>query len=271
MLFRLLIIAVCLIAPLIAVGPAAAQDAATPPGLEQARVAVQAALDRLNRDMAAVVAVLAKTGITGREARNAMVDLPLTDHPGVVDYAAINPQGIITVVQPGQYSNYEGGDVSYQEQVKQVIKTGQPVLSAMFDSVEGYPAVDLELPIIDATGKYLGSLSALIRPAKMFRPILKPLHLEKDLKFYVLQLDGYMLYSDEPREVGRNLFKDKPFTEFPGVMELGKQLAAKKKGAFGPYAFLGDGFSKKEKKLNWWTSVGLHQTTWRLGCSVAVN
>ena len=271
MLFRPLLVVACLFSILTAVGSAAAQDVATPPGLEQARVAVQAALDSLNRDMAAAAAVLAKTGLTGREARNAMAELPLNNHPGVIDYAAITPKGVIAVVQPGRYSKYEGADVGYQDQVKQVIKTGRPALSAMFDSVEGYPAVDLELPVIDATGKYLGSLSALIRPAKMFRPILKPLHLEKDLKFYVLQLDGYMLYSDEPREVGRNLLKDKPFTEFPGVMELAKQLTAKKKGAFGPYAFLSDGFSKKEKKLNWWTSIGLYRTTWRLGCAMTVN
>jgi MFS family permease len=46
---------------------------------------------------------------------------------------------------------FAGPDISGQEQVGRLWETGRPVLSSVFTTVEGFPAVDLERPVFQVS------------------------------------------------------------------------------------------------------------------------
>jgi hypothetical protein len=82
-----------------------------------------------------------------------------------------------------------------------------------------------------------------------------------------MQDNGYMLYNTRKSEIGRNVFVDAPFTDYPEVEKLAHQITEKPAGCHGPYRFTGNTSTQTVEKMNCWRPTGLHETRWRLGLS----
>jgi len=80
---------------------------------------------------------------------------------------------------------------------------------------------------------------------------------------FVMQTDGRILYDADKEEVGRMLFDDPMYKQFPQLLALGTLISREKKGA-GTYEFKQEGSDKVVKKDAHWTTIGLYGTEWRL-------
>ncbi len=205
---------------------------------------------------------LSKTGLTGTEAVKVLYGL-CSANPEIIDCAAVDPKGIMVTVEPGEYKNVEGADISAQEQVAELHRTQKPVLSKVFRSVEGFEAVDLEYPVFSPDGSLAGAVSLLLRPEFILEAIITPALQGLPAEAWLMQTDGRILYDQDHEEVGRMLFEDPLYKPFPGLLEIGRKIAAKEAGT-GSYEFLGLGLEKPAQKKTFWTSVGIHGTQWRL-------
>ncbi|MFZ5587958.1 MAG: hypothetical protein ACOZHQ_18735 [Thermodesulfobacteriota bacterium] len=254
------------LASLLIVALASASQAAPPadPLPEIARRA-QAALAGMDQALADAARRLAQEGLSGPQAGKALAAL-CAGLPLAIDCAAIDPQGVMVVVEPAAYKRFEGSNIAGQPQVAQVIATRRPVLSAYFHTVEGVGAVDLERPVIAADGAYLGSASVIFDPARLMEAALKDLPLPPGAKVFLVQGDGRMLFNSEPAEIGRSLATDPLYAQNPGVKELAERIMAQAGGEFGPYEFRGHG-DLPARRVTRWTSVGLHGVAWRVGVS----
>lgn len=233
-----------------------------PPVLLELQGAIQAVLDRMDADLAAAAINLTVAGLNSSETCTILNDL-CQRHAYVVDCATIDRNGTMLRVEPAAYREFEGADISQQEQVIRLRQTEQPVLSQAFRAVEGFDAVDLQTPVFGPEGKVIGSVSMLIRPESFLSTLIAPEVQGLPIEVWAMQPDGLILYDPDVEEIGRNLFTDPLYLPFPELLVLGAEIAARDSGT-GSYTFLGRGMSAPVEKSAFWVTVGLHGTDWRV-------
>lgn len=233
-----------------------------PPVLLELQGAIQAVLDRMDADLAAAAENLTRAGFTSSDTRAILNEL-CEQHAYVVDCCTVDPSGRIVAVEPEAYQEYEGLNISDQEQVLRLHETHEPVLSLAFRAVEGFDAAALQWPIFAPDGELSGSVSMLIRPGSLLATLITPEVRGFPIDVWVMQPDGLILYDPDVEEIGRNLFTDPLYQPFPELLALGAEIAADESGS-GSYTFLGRGMSAAVEKSASWVTVGLHGTDWRV-------
>jgi len=246
--------------------PATNQDKKTAVNPEKVLLELKGNIDslfnKLDLALAAAAEGISKAGLSGDGAEKILGEL-CAANPEVVDCAAVDTKGVMVTVEPGEYKNFEGADISSQEQVAEIKRTQRPVLSKVFRCVEGYEAVDMERPVFSPDGQFAGSVSVLLRPEFILAAIMAPAVQGLPVDAWVMQKDGRILYDREREEIGRMLFEDPLYKPFPSLLEIGEKISSQEAGK-GSYEFLGRDLEKPVKKETLWTSVGIHGTQWRL-------
>jgi branched-chain amino acid transport system substrate-binding protein len=241
--------------------PLAAADA-----LKAVAPGIQAELDRLDRATATAATALASTGMTGNETRRVLGRLALAS-PAVIDASAVSRDGIMLTVEPAGYASAEGADISDQEQIQRLRSTQQPVMSGVFETVEGVNATDLEHPVIAPSGQFNGSASLLFNPTVLLTIAVQEALAGRSAEVFVMDTDGLMLYDRDAAEVGKYTLSDPMYATNPELLAVAKRMQSEP-GGTGSYTFAAEGSSTPVRKEVAWTSVGLYGTDWRV---VAVN
>jgi hypothetical protein len=172
-------------------------------------------------------------------------------------------QGKMVTLEPAPFRQFEGKDISSQEQVKRILKTGKPVLSHVFRAVEGFPAVDAEYPVVTPAGQRLGSVSILFQPEKFLSKIIVPLVQDTPVDIWVMEKGGVILYDSDTLQIGLNIFNSRLYKPYTGLIRLGRRIAAMPEGN-GVYKFRSSYSKKIVKKNAFWRTVSLYGAQWRL-------
>ena len=236
--------------------------------LTQAQDRISQVLNKMDSDLAAAALKLSQTGLTGKKAVQILAQL-IKDDPAAYDAITVDPTGLILAVEPKKYQKIVGKRIGDKEYLTKFWQTRQPVLSPAIDTVEGVRAHDLEQPVFDAKGKFLGSVSFLTKPS-LWADILGPLSKDRPVRFMVMQPDGLILYETDGQNIGLNTFTDPAFKDHPELTDLARQMADRPAGS-GQYTFLGEDGQQTVNKKTVWTSVGLHGTEFRLALSKQVE
>ncbi len=260
-----LILALILVAALAAPCPAQ-EKLELPQLLLAAHDKLQQQLNSIDQDLARTAKMLARTGLDGWDTGRAMGQLR-TAQPQIINCATISPQGVMVRIEPGEYGSHEGANIADQPQVAYMLKNHKPVLSNLFKTVEGFWGADLERPIIDEKGRFLGAISAMISPMAMTHDVVEALPAGGGLNAYLIQTDGLILYYRPLKEIGRNILETALFKSNPKARALAEAIIKKPQGMGGPPHFLALPGREPARRINYWTSVGLHGTKWRLGIS----
>lgn len=224
---------------------------------------LRASLEDMDRGLAHAAQRLAQEGLQGPQTSKILAWLCAERHQAI-DCAAIDPQGVMVVVEPAHFKPFEGISVANQPQVERVMRQRQPVMSAYFYTVEGVGAVDIEHPVVGAKGDYLGSVSIIFDPARLVERLAADLALPAGAKLFLAQTDGRMLYSGELTEIGRNLRGDALYLQNQEVRNAVERILDQEEGQVGPYQYQ-DASGSVARRVCQWTSLGLHGMTWRLG------
>ena len=237
-------------------------ESGQPPILVKLHQQFTASLHKLDTDLAQTATRLSALGLTGSAARQLLLKL-CADNPAVVDCATVDLAGRVVTLEPASFKQFEGVDISQQEQVWRLHRTKKPVLSNAIRAVEGFDAVDLEHPVFSPQGKFLGSVSMLIKPEALLPAVIAPAVQGLPVEAWVIQRDGRILYAPNPEMIGRNVFHDSLCGPAPQFHSLAREIAAKKSGS-GIYHCRPQGLQTEVKKQAFWTTVDLHRTAWRL-------
>lgn len=224
--------------------------------------AVQSELYNLDLDMAATATALSNTGLSGTKARQILNELYGT-YPFVIDCLTADDAGIIVTVAPNAYWRYEGWDISQQPVTVKFNELKRPMLSQMFPAVEGMDAVVVIWPVQSPQGSFIGSLSALFKPASLLAMTAEQRLKGTGIALNVMQLDGLTIYDSEYKDAGKNLLTDPEFQPYTELVALGQRIVAEESG-YGNYTFIDRTTGKTVKKEAFWATVGLHGTEWRL-------
>lgn len=232
----------------------------------------QAKLEALKTRLEAVVSILAEEADTASdrlsegdiredEARSVLSDL-CGALSYSVDCAYINEKGVMQYIEPDAYRVYEGKDISDQSQFAKTTESGRAVFSRVFRAVEGFDALDYESPVEDEAGRKKGAVSVLMKPAGFIELALGPEMDGLPYEVMVLQTDGLILFADKD-EIGRNVFTDPMYRDFPSLLELCRRVVKDTKGT-GTYTFIARQSEEPKEKKATWTTVDIGENTWRL-------
>lgn len=244
-----------------------AEELELPQTLVAAKSTLQDKLNRLDKDLEDTARELSGTGLDSWSAGRAMGRLRNAQSQ-IVNCATIDPQGVMLRIVPREYSGSEGVNITSQPQVAYMLREHKPVISDLFQTVEGFWGIDLQRPIFDRKGKFMGSLSVMFSPMAITHEVVEMLPTGGGSNIWLIQTDGLVLYYQPLEGIGQNILQTKLFKSFAKVRALAQRIVKDPLGMGGPPHFL------PEKKggppldrMSHWTSVGLHGKQWRLGLS----
>lgn len=259
----LLVVLIALLALGLAGAPAALAD---PTGLNlaltTAQEKIQQALDDMDRLLDRAAMRLHATSPDAEKARLVLEEV-FFGSPHGLDLLFIDPDGVVRLAVPDRYRGLEGTSLAGQPQVKRLFETSQPVLGPVIQAVEGFQAVALQHPVVDANGRVVGALSLLFKPGSLLGKVMDPMMSGLPGDCWVIDTNGLILFDPDPEEIGRELFTDPLYQPFGELLALGRRIAATA-GGEGEYRFLGKGLERAVTKRARWATVGLHGVYWRV-------
>lgn len=206
---------------------------------------------------------LSSIGLTGAAAEQILNEIYTQNSDIIVNAATADKNDILLAVQPSNYSDIIGEDITDQEQNIEMHQTMRPAVSNLIQLVEGFPGMVMVAPVFNSNGLFIGSLSIVFLPYELIHPIVKD-SVQGIYTIYALQKNGTLIYDDSP-EQGKNVFTD---DEYQGYTELQAFIhnVVNMKSGYGTYSYFDD-LSPSRPLVNkeaFWTTIGIHNTEWRL-------
>jgi hypothetical protein len=147
--------------------------------------------------------------------------------------------------------------------VASIIEEHQPALSELFLAVEGFPALDLEWPLLGEDETFLGSLSLLLDHVTLFESATAAVIGATRYSLTIQQLDGTILYDADPSQVGRNVLTDPEFQSYPDLIRQVQDTIEAESGS-GSYTFTKPGSNELVSKSCQWTTIYRFGAQWRV-------
>jgi hypothetical protein len=179
----------------------------------------------------------------------------------IVNTVAMNVSGYLVNAYPDSYDYVVGQYVGDHQATVEMMVFGKPVLSDVFSAVEGFEAAVIAYPVFDMNGTMTGSVTALIRTDSMMVDLFQGLLVESGLGLMVEQLDGRILYDTDDLQIGRFTFDDPLYQQSPSLLDLAEKVSTHYSGR-GEYSFTTETGTFEKKAI--WTSVTLHERSWRV-------
>jgi hypothetical protein len=178
-----------------------------------------------------------------------------------IDSTFVDDKGVMKFIEPGVYKKYEGTDISYQDVVKEILKTKQPVMSNRIDSVEGIKSIVFEVPVLSPKKEFIGFLSLLVRIEEMIKFAAVQVEAGRGVKTWVMQKDGLIIYETDRSQIGLNLFTDPLYKDYPELIELGQKMVKEQVGQ-GSYTFLSKRTKMVVRKEAAWRTLNFYGRDW---------
>jgi len=232
--------------------------------LADAKQGISGVFVSVDHGLSAAARELSSVDLKSDAARKILNNL-CQNRPYVIDCAIIDTTGRMIAVEPAEYGEFEGKDISAQMQVQLMLLEKRPLLSSVFSAIEGRKAIDFGYPIFSDKKEFLGSVSMLVDQVKLAEDIILPLVWRKHCKIWIMQKDGVLIYDPDLNQIGRNVFKDNFFSGFNVLVSFCRTLADSKEG-MGSYDFYAAGMEDKTvvSKYAAWDTVSLYGNEWRI-------
>jgi len=240
--------------------------APTPPqltlSLDRFVPALQKRLDQIDGSLAALIEK-SKVDVKKESEIRGLLNALLDDNPDIIEATYVNAKGVMRMVEPREYMNFENSDISSQEHVKAMMKKPAPLLSGGFTAVEHFAAVVISHPLYDSNMDFAGSVNLLIRPELLVDSLLRKTSIPDDYELWIMQPDGMIIYDEDKEEIGRMLFTDPFYAGYGNLLKLSRKIVSAPSGK-GNYIYLAPGSKEKVIKEAIWQSVRLNNREWRV-------
>ncbi len=127
-----------------------------------------------------------------------------------------------------------GKDISRQEHVHKILESRLPVVSDVFDAVQGYRAVALHVPVFERK-EFRGTLAVLIDFPTLSERFLHEIKVGETGYAWMISRNGTELYCPVPEHTGASIFET--CRDFPDVIAMANKMV---KGKAGTATYLFD-------------------------------
>ncbi len=155
------------------------------------------------------------------------LDFALSIRPeGIKAITRVDKQGRIIYTTPYNPSVI-GKDISWQTHVQKILKTRKPVVSDVFQAVQGYPAIALHVPVYKESD-FNGTLAVLIDFLSISKRFLRGIRLGETGYAWMTSREGIELYCPVPGHIGRSVFETSE--DFPTILTMARKMLKGEKG-----------------------------------------
>jgi hypothetical protein len=185
----------------------------------------------------------------------------LARYSEIYEMAYVDSLGILKYIEPEEYRSSEGIDISEQSHVIELFEKKKRVLSNIFQLVEGYHAIVMESPILK-NDKCVGSVSPIFKPHKLIGDLTTEIQSIEVDDFWVMDMTGKIIYDTDETQIGRNIFTDTLYADFPTLHTATSIILAGESGKT-EYSFLSKEKDKTVHKDVWWRTSDYYGTKWK--------
>ncbi len=221
-------------------------------------------LNLLNQSLTATANQLSGVDLQGSEATELLSQLS-SSNPYIINCAICNVDDVFLAVQPTQYDDIIGQDISNQNQTIAMHQTLQPQMSNLTALVEGFSGVVMIAPVFDDACNLKGSVSLVFLPSQILNSTVAKVLSGTEFKSWAIQTDGTVLFDQNATKIGTTLklgtFRIGNFTNYVRIGSILRNptgtleyLVPTANVALGTYV----------REQCHWTSVSMYNNSWRL-------
>lgn len=161
------------------------------------------------------------------DGKELMQDLYLTHSSEIKGLSRVDAAGRIIHTCP-ETPGAVGTDLSSQEHVQKILQTHEPVLSDVFESVQGFQTIAYHVPVFEG-GRFRGSLGILIPFDQLSRKYLQPIRIGREGYAWMISQKGIELYCPVTGHTGKSVFEN--CKDFPTLLAMAQEMVKGKQGA----------------------------------------
>jgi len=120
-----------------------------------------------------------------------------------------------------------GVDISSQDHIREIMKTHQPVVSDVFEAVQGFRCIAFHVPVFRGES-YAGSIAILIDFDHISKNFLEDIQIGSDGYAWLLSPKGVELYCPVPGHIGKTVYETSG--RFPSVLSMADEMTLGKRG-----------------------------------------
>jgi two-component system sensor kinase len=173
----------------------------------------------------------------------------------------VNERGIITYTFP-DVAGIMGTDLSRQEHMAKILRTHQPVLSNVFQAVQGFEAVALHVPVFNG-GEFEGTVGILLNFREIAGKYLADIKIGRTGYAWMVDQKGIELYCPVPGHVGRSVYDN--CKDWPSILAMADRMLQGRQGVT-TYTFdrLGDQSREIFEKQAVYLPIRVVDTFWSI-------
>jgi PAS domain S-box-containing protein len=167
-----------------------------------------------------------------------------------------------TIIYTSQnYSQSIGTNISQQPHVKKILNDHSPVVSDVFNAVQGYRAVIIHYPVFK-NGKFDGTIAFLLNFQIIAKKILDEIKIGKSGFVWLLSHNGMELYGPVESNIGKSIYETTK--RFHGIHDLALKMLSGKEGS-EIYIFNKNyKFRKQVEKSAYYCPIKINNTFWSI-------
>jgi PAS domain S-box-containing protein len=159
------------------------------------------------------------------------------------------------------YPNSVGVNISKQKHMAKVLSDHKPVVSEVFDAVQGFQAVAIHHPVL-RDGVFDGTIALVVDFGKVGRRILGEIETDSSGYAWMLSSEGVELYCPVPGHIGKSIRETAK--GFPDLLRLVDSMLAGKEGSATYTYDVSVGKVQKGKRIAYFLPVHIDDTMWSL-------
>ncbi|MEN6466264.1 MAG: PAS domain S-box protein [Syntrophaceae bacterium] len=144
--------------------------------------------------------------------------------PFLKNVSRVGSSGIIQFSTPARLA---GRDVSHRAYFKEITRTHKPVVSDVFNSLPGYRAVSIQVPVF-RDGKFDGTVGALLDFDDLAKFYVENLKTEEEGYAWLINSQGTEIHCPVPGHVGKSVFDN--CRDFPGIIAMAEKMVRGESG-----------------------------------------
>ena len=195
------------------------------------------------------------------EGRNLMHILYNNNSKNIKGITRVDRKGKILYTVPYNKKSI-GANISAQEHMREILRTHKPVVSDVFEAVQGFRTIAFHVPVFQ--GKiFKGTLAILISFDTISKNFLEDIKVGEDGYAWLISPKGVELYCPVPGHVGKTVYETS--AQFPDVIAMAEEM---RKGRQGKTTYMYDrirgNITSKVKKQAVYMPIYIINTFWSI-------
>jgi PAS domain S-box-containing protein len=172
----------------------------------------------------------------------------------------VDKAGTIIYTAP-YYPNSVGVNISQQRHMTKILSDHKPVLSDVFDAVQGFQAIAIHYPVFK-DGVFDGTIALVVDFGQVGRRILEEIETDGLGYAWMLSSEGIELYCPVPGHIGKSIRETAK--GFPDLLHVADSMLAGKEGTATYTYDVAVGRIQKGKRIVYYLPVHVNDTIWSL-------